>query len=265
LTRGEIAAAILELVATSAAPRPTAVANQVVYLVYIPPTVERGPDLQGLRGYHEMLRLDPAGQSIRFPIAVVLDDDAGLADLTVNAAHQLIDAVTNPYEIPNDGYYTDPPMTDPWSLVHGEVADLCQGETPFLEQGFAYPRVYSNLLSVAGKPPCKPAGVDDTWSDVTARPSRIQSVPSGGSISFELTGWSTHPLADWTLTTRAAELSTLTVDQLRPTFDRDTINNGQTVTLTLHAPADARAGARGAVYVLSGESRHPWVVGFIVE
>jgi hypothetical protein len=276
LTRDAIRHQIADLIAAGDVPRPAAEDNQLVYLVYIPPSVvfadtpgagdETSPWSPAAsrfeHGYHEMATLD-SGE--RFPIAVVVDDGTGLAATTVAAGHQLIEAVTNPYEPPLDGYYADPPKTDPWSLVHGEIADLCEGEAAVVEDDFALPRIYSNQAAFMGGSPCVPFGSDDTWSDVTARPSQLQMVRRGESVTFELTGWSTREVPDWELRTRVAERSDLSEEQMRPQLSSDTINNKTTATLRLSAPPDATPGSVGGIYILSGTHARPWAVGFAVE
>jgi hypothetical protein len=261
LDRAQIATKIIDLIGRGDLPRPEPDHNQLLYLLYVPPTVARGPDLRSVSGYHEMLAIDDA----RFPIAVVLDDGHGLAATTTTAAHQLIDAVTNPYEPPKDGYYTDPPKTDPWSLVRGEVADLCEGEAQYAELGHVFPRVYSSTAAQDSLPPCLPVMPGDTWSDVTAKPAQIQSIPPGGTVRFKLTGWSTIEMSAWKLRIQAADSSHFSEDEMLPQLSSDTINNNTTVTLTLHAPPDAPDGAVGGVYILSGANNHPWAVGFMVS
>ncbi len=263
VTRDEIATLIKNALMTHAAPPPAPTGNQVLYLLYVPPTVTRGVDLTGLRGYHDVIMLD----RVQVPIAVVLDDGTGLAALTRTAGHQLIEAATNPYSPPTDGYYADLPISDPWSLVTGELADLCDGEPPVAMEGsgFMVPRVYSNQAASSGAPPCTPAEPGQPWFDVSADPARMQVVHRGGSVTFVLTGWSTQPVPDWGLRTRAADFSKLTEDELRPEFSSTTINNNVKVTLTLHAPLGADYGAASGVYVLSGPDAHPWTVGFVVQ
>ena len=261
LDRADIAQLIPDLITRGVLPRPDPDDNQLLYLLYIPPTVARGADLRGVHGYHEMLALDDA----RFPIAVVLDDGSGIAAITTAAAHQLIDAVTNPYEPPKEGYYADPPKTDPWSLVRGEIADLCEGEALYVERGHAFPRVYSSAAAQASLPPCLPPMPGDIWTDVTASPAQIQSIPPGGSIKFKLTGWSTTDLPEWKLRIQAADSSNFSKDEMLPQLSTDTIKNNTTVTLTLHAPFEAAIGAVGGVYILSGPNNHPWAVGFTVR
>ncbi|HEX2690623.1 MAG TPA: hypothetical protein VHN14_28600 [Kofleriaceae bacterium] len=262
ITRDQIEAQIKQLITDQLVPKPAADGSQLLYMIYIPPTVVRGAGLQGIHGYHTSIRLD----GVQSPIVVVLDEGGDLTATTSMAAHQLINAVTNPYSPPRDGYYADPPMSDPWSLAQGEIADLCGGETPVTDSGFTLPRVYSSLAVVAGRSPCKPF-VDDSWSNVSAEPSRMQMVPKGGSVTFTLTGWSTRELPDWQLLTQVADFSKLTEADMRPEFSDDMINNSTSVTLTLHAPANVSSGVAGGIYVLSlmGPNVHPWAVGFIVQ
>ncbi|HEY6180416.1 MAG TPA: hypothetical protein VIX73_38500 [Kofleriaceae bacterium] len=251
---------------TSDVVKPTVDKNQVLYLIYVPKNLRPVGLPASLHGYHQMLTatgVQPQG-AVKFPIAVVFDDGA-LSSTTLQAAHQVIDAATNPYDFPNDGWYADPPKTDPWCLLRREIADLCEGETAYRDGDFAFPRAYSNIAAKAGRPPCIPAVAGDSWSDVTAEPSQIQEIPVNGEIKFRLTGWSTSPLPDWKLHVRAAQSSDLSIDEMEPHFaPTDMINNSVTVTLTLRAPPDS-AGATGAVEVLSGASQHLWAVAFRVK
>ena len=235
--------------------------NQLLYLLYVPHSVALGADLAGVHGYHQMLTVGGG----RYAIAVVIDDGTSLAATTMQAAHQVIDAATNPYLPPLDGYYADPPEKDPWRLLRREVADLCVGDDAVIEGRFAYPRVYSNIAAVTSMTPCTPVRPGDVYYDVFADPSQIQTIPPGGSFQFELTGWSTGPLLAWKVRVRAAASSMLSYEQMRPEFSSDMINNGETVTLTLHAPDDAVPGTMGGLEVLSGGNEHLWAVGFVVR
>jgi hypothetical protein len=253
LTRGEIEALV---------PTTPLADDQVLYLIYIPPTVERGADLRDVRGYHDVvLRGDR-----EIPFAVVLDDNVerNATALTTNAGRQLINAVTSPYPDPRDGYFLDPLATDPWSLVVAGPAELCESEPPIVEQGIAYPRIYSNAFAEQGFP-CKPGQVDEPWTGVTAKPARLPTVRRNTTVTIELTGWSTHEVPDWQIETRVAERSAFDQAELQPQLTDHLINNGRTVTLTLQVPEDAPFGAAGSVYVLSGANRRLWVVGFVVQ
>jgi hypothetical protein len=257
LSRGDIAARVRALMTSGLGPQPGD--PPLIYLVYVPPDVARAADLS--RSYHEMI----VAAGARATIAVALDDSAGIEATTIAAARELINAATNPYAPPFDGFYADPPMTDPWSLVRGEVADLCAGEAPVSESGWALPRVYSGSAADAGRAPCAPFLGDDEWTNVTAEPSQVRTAARGSVLAFTLTGWSTRPVADWEIRTEAAERSALTAPQMRPTLSSGTINNNTSVTLRLQVPRTAPSGVFGGVVVASGPSAHPWVVGFIVE
>ena len=258
ITRAYIEDGINQLIADRLVPGPQLAGNQLLYMVYVPSGVARDAKVDG---HYQMITAD----GIRVPIAIVIDDGSDLAITTSIAAHQLINAVTNPYDPPNDGYYADPPKTDPWSFTNGGVADLCQGEDPVVEDGFTLPRVYSSVAARSGRFPCKPVVDNDAWTDVTAEPHTIQVVPKGGSVTFTLTGWSTQELPDWELRTHVADSSKLDEAAIRPELSHNRINNNTSVQLTLHVPDTAVSGSRGGVYVLSGANVRPWLVGFIVQ
>jgi hypothetical protein len=261
LTRIEIKQLLERQIAEdSRLPKPAVGNHQLLYMLYVPSSVARGADLTGTAGYHHASEIDHA----RFPYVVVLDDGVGPAALTTVAARLLINAVTNPFQPPDDGYYADPPKIDPWSLVRREVADLCDGQRLVTEADLTLPQVYSDLAAKAGKSPCKPSP-NDAWSDVSAEPSTMREVPRGGSVTFILTGWSTEDVPPWELRTRVADFSDISESEMRPLLSENTISNNMTVKLTLHVPLTAPSRASGGVYVLSGETGHPWAVGFIVK
>jgi hypothetical protein len=125
--------------------------------------------------------------------------------------------------------------------------------------------VYSNAAAAASMTPCTPVQPGDVYYDVTAEPSQIQTIAPGGSVKYTLTGWSTGPLAPWRVRVRAAASSMLSSDEMRPELSSDRINNGETVTLVLHAPLEAAPGTTGGIELLSGVNDHPWAVGFVVR
>jgi hypothetical protein len=261
LTRDEIMALIKQQLTDGHVPRPNPGNTQLLYMIFVPSSVALGPDLEGVLAYHDMATFGGAP----FPFVAVLDDGSGPAEMSVAAGQQLINAVTNPYDFPNDGYYADPPTEDPWSLVKREVADLCERELPITEGILTLPQVYSDIAARAGRSPCKPSGPDAAWSDVSAEPSSMRMVPRGSSVEFMLTGWSTEEVPAWELRTRVADFSQFSEDEMQPVLSDNIINNNMMVKLTLHVPLTAPSGAPGGVYVLSGENGHPWAVGFVVR
>jgi hypothetical protein len=264
LSRADVAALLASLAATGAAPAPTKDrANQVVYVLYVPSTVSRAPDLAA--SYHATISVG----GVALPFAVVLEDPSNVSATTVAAARAVLNTASDPYPVPNDGFYADPPATDPWSLVPAEIADLCAGDPPVAlddqHPAFLVPRVYSNHAAASGGTPCTPMVNDSLWNDVSADPTLLQSVPPGGSATFHIVGWSTQPMPDWTISIEAAQRSNLSTAQMAPELDSDTINNNRQATLILHVPVDALAGQIGGVTVVSGPSNHLWTVGLVVS
>jgi hypothetical protein len=263
LTDVQVEAQIKQLINTNMVPKPLATGNQFLYMIYIPPSVTLDASLQGFYGYHAAA-ITTAG-NIKFPYAVIIDDGTGIDTTTATAAHELVESATDPYDPPDDGYYVDPPLPDPWFLILGENADLCDGEDLIKSGTFAVQRIYSNAAAAAGKSPCIPFDPDDSWNDVSAEPATMPTIPAGGSATFTLTGWSTEEIDDWQIRTYDADFADLVEADITPQLSSDTINNGKTVTVTLHAPATATSGQLGGVYILSGDNVRPWAIGFIVQ
>ena len=245
-------------------PAPSATGDQHIYMLYVPRKVALNADLGGEYGHHGMGTAK--GASIAY--AVILDPTFNTDELngiTSTAAHELMEAATDPLDPPNDGWYVDPPLPDPWYLIAGEVGDLCDGEALIKVGGFDVQRIYSNTAAAAGKNPCVPEDPDAEWQDVTVDPATMPTIAAGSSVTFTLTGWSTSQVADWALDEFTADYADLDDTMTTPTFSSKTINNGKTVTVTLHAPANATSGQLGGIYVVSGPQLRPWPVGFIVK
>ena len=250
------------LVTNHTVPTPPATDSEYIYMIYIPPSVTLDASLQGFYGYHQ----DTTLGATRFAFAVILDDGSGIDTTTSTAAHELIETATDPYFVDGQlGWYIDPPADDPWYLIEGEIADVCDGEALIRSGNFAVQRTWSNLAAAAGQSPCVPYDPDSVWMDVSADPPTMPTIPAGGSATFTLTGWSTQQVGDWSLDEYTADFSDLYDTDMNPTFSTKIINNGKTAQLTLHAPASARSGDFGGIYVLSGDQIRPWAVGFVVQ
>ena len=255
-----VEAQIQNLITNNLVPMPTA-GNQYIYMLYLPKTVPLGASLQDLYGYHAQLT---AAGGVKFSYALIVDDGTGIDTTTVTSSHELIEAATDPYNPPTDGWYTDPPSTDPWSLILGEVADLCNDEPTVTEGNFVYQRIWSNAAAAASANPCIP-NTGDSWETVSADPAEMPIVPKGGTATFTLTGWSTEKIDNWNISDFDGDYSDLTADQLNPTFSTTVINNAKTATVTLHVPGNASSGRASGIYVLSTDYDRPWAVGLRVQ
>jgi hypothetical protein len=264
ITGATIESTIIAKITDGTLPAPDASGDQHVYTLYVPRKVTLGSDLQNIYGYHSTI----TAKGVTVAYAAILDptwNTNEVPGITSTVAHELVEAATDPFNPPNDGWYTDPALPDPWWLIMGEDGDLCDGEALITSGSFKVQRIYSNTAAAAGKNPCVPEDPDDSWYDVSADPTTMPTIPAGGSATFTLTGWSTSQIPDWSLQAFTADYSDLMDTDMNPTFSATMINNGKTVTLTLHAPATATSGQHGGVYVMSGALFRPWAVGFTVK
>ena len=263
-------------------PAPTAGANALAILVYVPATsildaTAAGGGvicLQGsfhtagglfTAGYHESF-LAPDGT--RVPYAVIGDCTSELDEITEAATRELIGMITNPYEVDNTGYLFETVPTDPWlfNLDNGEVGYFCSGEQTHADEGgFTLHRSWSNAAAKAGQEPCVPVPADDVYTNVSADPETLVSAAPGTTLSFQLTGWSTAPTAEWGLLLSRPDGVDYTVARIAAKLSAGSINNGKIVTLTMTVPSTAKSGEYGGVNVLSGPNERVWPVGFTVK
>ncbi len=246
---------------------PAAPASKLnVYMLYFPATTtitDSGGDpmcgMNGSVGYHG------AGKTggIDYAYAVIADCGTGFPDITSTASHELIEAATDPWNTPDDGYFMDFPAPNLWYTDYGdETADMCQYEANVPEGKWQVQRSYSNVAAAAGGSPCVPAVAGEAYVNVSASPKTIAPVAKGGSVVFTITGWSTLRTTPWMLDTGVGDQTDF---DPKATLSGKTINNGDTVTVTLTAPAGAKSGDIGSAYVFSGDAGHFWPVAIQVN
>ena len=259
LTDAQVRQLIFDGVAAKTMP-PTTATDIPIYMLYLPGTTSETDGTgasacgNGFIGYH-----DAATQTgVDYVYAIVADSGTGLADVTSTAAHELIEALTDPYNSPKDGYYLDVANSDLWVAADGnEVADMCDFEPLTTEGSWSLERSYSNAAAKAGTSPCVPVPAGDVYFNVSATPATIQNVAAGKSFTFTLTGWSTAPMASWPIDVFPADTSDF---DPAPVLSAKSINNGETVTVTVTAPASATSGQLGGAFILSGNAAHIWPV-----
>jgi hypothetical protein len=250
-------------------PPPPKADDQVLYMVYFPSTTtvnQPGGDAacSSFAGYHGSTTYVAGG---RILYAVIADCGGGIDDVTSTAAHELIEAATDPVpELNGRGWYVDPVDDfDHWQVEWGqEVADLCEEEGYQYEQGYALQPVWSNSAAAALMNPCVPSASTDYYT-VTAQPATMPTVAAGDSVTFVLTGWSTKLVPPWKIELATANFSDYFVTDLQPVLSAGTIGRGATVTLKLTAPSVATSGDLCGVQIRSGPDFHRAVVGFYVQ
>jgi hypothetical protein len=267
ITDTQIVSLINARITDGTLPTPPSSGSNYVYMVFFPrtTTVNGGTGLGVMCGQSGALGYHAEGKhgTVSFAYAVIPDCTGKLGDITSTASHELIEAATDPYNAPRDGYFYDPSATDsPWTGAYGdEVADLCEYGDDVFDGPWEVQRSWSMVEAAAGRSPCVPAPAGEVFTDVSPSPNAVVQVPAGGSATFTLTGWSSAPTAPWTIAAYDADYTDFSATA---SLSSDTIGNGGTVTLTLTAPASATSGQYGAVFVYSGQSNF-WPVAIQVQ
>ncbi len=255
---------IIAKIAASALPAPT-VGGQNLYMVYFPATTvitdSGGAAMCGANGsvgYHGAAK----SAGIHFAYAVIADCGSGFPSITSTASHELIEAATDPWDAPNLGYFMDFNVPNLWYTDYGdETADMCQYEADTTEGMWTVQRSYSNVAAAAGGSPCVPAVAGEAYNNVSASPDTMPNVAAGGSVVFTITGWSTLKTTPWKLVIGPGDQTDF---DPKAVLSGTTINNGETVTVTLKAPTTAKSGTIGSAYIFSGDAGHSWPVAIRV-
>jgi hypothetical protein len=88
-------------------------------------------------------------------------------------------------------------------------------------------------------------------------------VAPGYSVTFNIAGWSTAPVAPWSI---SADSSDLPASSLK--LSTDTIGNGGTATLTVTVPSTMAPGSTAFILLTSARSAsdyHVWFAGLRVK
>ena len=214
-------------------------------------------------GYHSETSGTVNGHTVSY--SVVSECQPGLPvqppqDITWAASHEFIESATDPYPNSNPGYLILD-TSQPWALIGGEIGDLCTYVLPQWTEGSytALQRVYSNASAKAGGSPCVPAPTTYYGADV--EPQTFVAVAAGTSTIFTMTGWSTAPVAAWSLTAEALPLQ----GSAQPTISLGTftLQNGQTGKLTVGWPAGTPSQSYADVLVMSSESGNDYTTAII--
>lgn len=201
--------------------------------------------------------------------------------LTVAASHEILESATDPTL--KDGYVApggkEPWTRSVWAAINSgsnELADFCEG-TRVHEGEWEYQRSFSNIAAQTGGDYCAPA-ISEPYYNVTVDQDWYPVAP-GGSVTIDVTGWSTGPREHWFLIPRltpaaaASGFSAVIESDVSASSSGVVyhgINNGEKATLTLTAP-DGPAGAHAVVRITSrpgtpgSDVSHYWPVGVFVQ
>jgi hypothetical protein len=176
-TRPELALRIAEGIDAGEWPATWVDAGEPLWVVFYGPTT---PGLDHFWGEH-------FADDRRVLAWIAPADDGGLERYERVFAHEVIEALTDPY-------------SDAWhgQTYESEVGDLCETVQVPDEAGFALPASWSNDASKAGLPPCQPAfGPYGTlWG-----PSQV-SLDPGQSVELDFPAISGTGLSAWNVEVR---------------------------------------------------------------
>lgn len=225
--------------------------TDAVYILLLPSTTTVsffgfpfcGPGGLSSGGFH----YEGTYQSTKYAFAVInaCDDSANaFQDITPTVAHELIEAMTDPFPYTAPGYAIVDPA-NPWTAtLDGEVADMCEIIAPVTEGMYSLPRIWSPTAAAAGSP-CIP-DPPMPFFDASVSPNKAVFVAAGDSTTFEVQGWSTAPMSDWKL-----DVYSFGDFDVGGTLGAKTIGNGGTTTLTLSVPKGTPPGKLGLALLYS--------------
>jgi hypothetical protein len=194
-------------------------------------------------GYHSYFVNTDGTQPL---YAVIPDCGNDLIQTEVTLAHEVVEASTDPQM---ETYQIQDPM-NPWSLLDGEVADLCASNTTYVHDAtgqFSAPLIWSNAAASAGRTPCGPWTSGNPYLSLVPAPTATQTVAAGDSAVLSLTGWaSANGAADCKMIVAGEAIGDFAVS---PTLSSMAVGMGSTVSITLTVPANALPGQRGAAWI----------------
>jgi hypothetical protein len=174
------------------------------------------------------------------------DPNMALSYVELSSGHELIEAATDPRPLTAPAYVMSYGV---WAALDGEVADMCELVAPVQVDGHTLPRVWSNVAAVnAYDDPC--VLPQTPFFNVVSTPSTGATVAPGSSFTFSVLGWSSAPVARWTVAT----FNFGDFDP-QPVLNGTDLNNGEVLTLKVTVPSTAVSGSLATVFLLSSANQ----------
>jgi hypothetical protein len=240
-----------------------------LYAIYFPSrtsiTLDNDSSCTSFGAYHNSVMVTPppaddagaAPAPVEVVYAIMPRCRNNLADVTVSASHELIEAATDPHV--GGGYYMSNTI---WNTRGGEVGDLCvsfSGNDTYLEGPFTVQRSWSNKAAAASHNPCVPAPSGPYFN--VAPPSNTDAIALkvGATKVVPLTAFSDAAMDDWSLDAQEYTHFMGGNDVLTIAVDRTNVHNGSKPNLTVTLNARPTGGlAYFALVSTSGNSTHTW-------
>ncbi len=237
--------------------------DQTIYQIYFPQSTTitfGGNSCSSFGAYHYSAPFTPKGGGKAVETAYAIEPRcSGEGYTTFAASHELIEAATDAHPGKDRGYV----MQDYGLWYFGdEVGDLCDYPwefTQMTESTFNVQRGWSNKSGRSGHDPCVIQPKSEVYFNVAPEAGKQEVFLSvGESIAFDVVAYADGVTTDWSLSTeeisgRIGEANTLSFS-----FDKTTINAGQTAKLTIKL--NGKPGAGVAPYVIHsvGNGHHWW-------
>lgn len=234
--------------------------GNTLYLIWLPDGFtllwngRENTDCRYVRGYHR-----PFGDGGDVMAVIPRCPDENLDDLSVQGAHELIEAASDPAR---DDTNPGTPRADAWAenvwialaAAGAGIADLCDG-TRYRDGGILYPRVYSDRAAKEGGDPCIPAQSTPYFN--TSSSVEWYPLEWDGSTTVPITGWSTGEVPPWRILMGLRRASDPTIDfnvKLQDPANPDAIiepliDNRQALTLSVRAGSAVDPGFWAAIEV----------------
>ena len=247
ISDAEIQSLLLDRIGDGTLPMP---GGQTVYVLSLPAStlVFFGSETSctSFGGYHASV----SQGALHVAYAVLPTCPAGqfgpteIAGLEVVASHELIEAATDPFvgDDPAFTIDTSQPSSGAWPWLGSEVADLCAHQPIVFPSGTGMEwaqRVWSTSAAASGGDPCVPNPAAQPYFNASVVGDAVRDVAPGDTVVFELTGFSLEDVPPWTID---AQPKTREFD-VSLELDSPTLQNGQTVHLTVQVPSTASAGS----------------------
>lgn len=259
-------------VADGTLPKPNA--NTVFVLFYqsgVTVNTDTGTSCRAFAGLHNSFVMNNAVFKGEVPFVILPRCSYSPGDelmiVTDVASHELIEAATNPFPLTNPSWIMDNhsgPL-EAWEILSGPaIADLCLNQSYDEIEGFSVQNIWSNAAAKAGNNPCQPSDPQHPFFTVSAEETIYHAQP-GSTVSIVASAWSNRPMSDWEIAVNWGFVPYSDFDG-NATLDRNTINNGEEVKVTVTIPANPPLVDGRSVYRFMVESidpinpnfSHPW-------
>ncbi len=263
---------------TQKSPRLERPTKDALYIIYYGPgtEVEQGPGVlscQAFGGYHTNVVL-PDGTPVAYAVVPRCDGmgDSTLDTTTSAASHEIVEAVTDPYNKENPAFaYVDDAHASWMFVLGGEVSDLCaqRSDADYTPEGYPYAvqRSWSNRAARRGEDPCVPASGEKLFTAAFTLPDTVDLgdgffgrgvvVPAGESRTLDL---ELHDEGAGSMLVDVTDASSMLghAGHSTLTLDKTSGKSGDVLKLTIKAPAGVSSEPELFTVALSKGGRYTY-------